>query len=516
MPTEASIREQLARRLSLLEEGLTLIKTEFRLPNPLGSTGSIDILARDRFGHRVIIEVKKSNQTARQALHELVKYVALFVVKEGLSPSRLRCIVVSTEWHELLVPFAEFVSSTNFQAEGFQLYLKDDAIDRADRIALPQLPGRATLFQQHGIFLFRMPSDRDDAIEQVERVYIESGAESFLLVVVDYRGQHEQVIYPHGIYAVPVKLSDEAKSRITQAVQKEEPEFDESELAALFEDTFLEEIVLKTLHFNEKEYSYEIGYPEKFTSLLELNWEPTRIIRHGHFGEAAADESELLRLIAGTDGQSEIRFQRISSPQFELAWSEMLDGSCRSLEGNRPWQLGFDWFCEFVKTEYEKATVSVAVFNPLRFPISLYKLISDDDPRFLPQMELVAFSEDRKIAEVVHGVLLWDGKTMPTSFNSMMQEVCGGAEEYFFKLHLGIAWELDIELMKHHGLRYGLVRCQLNAEGMRFEEMEVDEDGARFFGKAGCGLLPFPKFFEANEKYLLDLVAAIDKVQFGL
>lgn len=106
--TEARLRDELSNSLDLLEPGLALRAVEFRLPNRHGASGSIDILATDRFAAIVIIEIKKSNQTARQALHELHKYVALIKYDHGLRDSQVRCMLVSTEWHELLVPFSEF------------------------------------------------------------------------------------------------------------------------------------------------------------------------------------------------------------------------------------------------------------------------------------------------------------------------------------------------------------------------------------------------------------------------
>ena len=68
---EASIRDNLANDLEVLEPGLGLIETEHSLKNACGTSGRIDILAKDSFGNRVIIEVKRSDASARQALHEL-------------------------------------------------------------------------------------------------------------------------------------------------------------------------------------------------------------------------------------------------------------------------------------------------------------------------------------------------------------------------------------------------------------------------------------------------------------
>lgn len=81
---EARIRDYLAENLALIEPGLVLVEKEFRLANPFGAGGSIDILAKDGLGHFVVIELKRSDQAARAALHELTKYVALLKSTLGI------------------------------------------------------------------------------------------------------------------------------------------------------------------------------------------------------------------------------------------------------------------------------------------------------------------------------------------------------------------------------------------------------------------------------------------------
>src|ERR1700734_3827210 len=133
--TEARLRDELANRLEILEPGLTLRSVEYRLPNEHGAAGSVDILATDRYSATVIIELKKSNQTARQALHELHKYVALIKYDHGLRDSQIRCMLVSTEWHELLVPLSEFLHSAPWTVDGYHLYLAETGIpERAEKI----------------------------------------------------------------------------------------------------------------------------------------------------------------------------------------------------------------------------------------------------------------------------------------------------------------------------------------------------------------------------------------------
>jgi len=145
--TEARLRSELSKHLELLEPGLLLRSVEYRLPNQHGASGSVDILATDQYAANVIIELKKSNQTARQALHELHKYVALIKVDHGLRDSQIRCILVSTEWHELLMPFSEFSRTAPWAIDGYRLFLTDAGIpDHAEKVvpvaAPAELPRR--------------------------------------------------------------------------------------------------------------------------------------------------------------------------------------------------------------------------------------------------------------------------------------------------------------------------------------------------------------------------------------
>ena len=163
--TEAWLRDELAKRLEILEPGLAIRSVEYRLPNQQGASGSIDILATDRYSATAIIELKKSNQTARQALHELHKYVALVKFDHGLRDSQIRCMLVSTEWHELLVPFSEFSRIAPWVVDGYQLYLTEAGLpDRAEKITPVAAAIELRLCREHKVYLFRDQARRDSAV----------------------------------------------------------------------------------------------------------------------------------------------------------------------------------------------------------------------------------------------------------------------------------------------------------------------------------------------------------------
>ncbi|MFM8477300.1 MAG: endonuclease NucS domain-containing protein, partial [Planctomycetaceae bacterium] len=455
MLTESDLRDQLANQLEILEAGLTFLAKEHRLANPFGSKGFIDILAKDRFGNRVIIEIKRSDKTARQALHEILKYVALFTATEGFSPSRIRCFIVSTEWHELLTPFAEFLSVANFQAEGFRLHVDAQGIVKSEPIAVPSLPAPVSPFRLHGAFFFQDSNDRDRSLHVLRTALQHAGAASFVLLAFDYNGPSPAVVFPYCAYIVPIELREEVVRELV-AQKAEEYEVDSEEELEI-EDVFHERLSAMTPDFYEmfeQGLTYEVGYPEKVVGMLDSGWRCQRTTREGKFGPVAADDLEIVKLISGTEGQNEIRFHRMSSPKFAVDWKEIREKSKKSLEGNNAWNKAFLWFHERVGRSFPAATFSASIYNPQKFPISLYKMAAYGDVRFLPQFELVAVNEAMQEIEVVLGVLLWDGKTIPSQFDSMIKRICEGIEEYLFQIQFGVAWQLDEAILAEHGLRY--------------------------------------------------------------
>lgn len=116
---EDELRDYLAANLELIEPGLRFVATNYPVKTLLGANGTLDILAKDNYGCFVIIEVKRSDQASRQALHELSKYIAAFLTTEQVDEHKLRCFVVSTHWHELDTPLAFFRAAAKVDVKGF-------------------------------------------------------------------------------------------------------------------------------------------------------------------------------------------------------------------------------------------------------------------------------------------------------------------------------------------------------------------------------------------------------------
>ena len=142
-PFERALQKQLAHDPGLLESGLRCVETEYHLTNSEGTRGRIDILARDAHGSWVVIELKRADATATQALHEVTRHTELLRREKGLAPARIRAILASTSWDGLLVPVSNLASGWSHDLRGYQLVLGSDGVlSRAEPVEL--LPDRAT------------------------------------------------------------------------------------------------------------------------------------------------------------------------------------------------------------------------------------------------------------------------------------------------------------------------------------------------------------------------------------
>ena len=125
--SEAQIRDLIANNITCLKSGLKLLQKEKYIPNDLGTRSFVDLYATDKKNRHVLIEIKKSNSTSREALHEIMKYVEGVKSHFSVKESEIHIIIIaSTEWQELIVPFSHFYQNSNLSIEGFLVNVKTD------------------------------------------------------------------------------------------------------------------------------------------------------------------------------------------------------------------------------------------------------------------------------------------------------------------------------------------------------------------------------------------------------
>jgi Endonuclease NucS len=450
---EDRIRRFLAQHIEVLESGLTLVSQEYCLPNPLGAGGKIDLLAKDPFGHWVIIEVKRSDQAARQTLNEVHKYTALFRMLQGLDEIRVRVIVVSTEWHELLVPFSEYVSTAAYSVTGISISaLADGTVTHAEKVSVMPRGDVIAFSRCQSIYLFESLGTRDEKLPILAEVVERSCIADYALLSCDYAGQNPAVIYKYGIYLVFVPPSDMSKTK-GRIKWEDSLDLPEENFACAINEVFVQ-------HWD----SYEIGYPEKLVT-ISSDWDVKVSVRGGRLGTDRSlwSDAEILRMAKAIEGGSPVYLGKLSSPRFGAAWKELRTNLEPVLAGNAQWFAIVPLFLQELEVDAPDASVSVSIYSPFNFPMTMFSL-ADGDYSKCAQLEIAVDHSSTDTVRILRSLLAWNGRIVDFSPGKMMKRVYGSFDNWTWRTHFHETREQEDKAMVEHGFSTPTVEMLFSRE----------------------------------------------------
>jgi hypothetical protein len=519
-PLESKIRDALAQNLEVLEPGLELVEKEYKLPNPLGGKGFVDILARDGFRVLVVVELKRSDSAARQALHEMFKYTALLRQNHGIGDDAIRCAIVSTDWHELRVPFAELKENSPFHVDGYELEVDaEGAPTSAKRVTPVRLAGALEMCPSGFMFLFDGPEGRELQRPEIERAAKHVGVEDYLLIEQDYEGDNPMVVYPHG-YGFMIATLDPAQRE--EAARRSGLSEEELEEIVAGNPWYLEETVLGGLSAEMKrEASMDIEtlYPDKFRA-HEENWPVRAVHRHGErIGSPLRSDDDLLSMVRGNEGGVSSKYERVASPRIGPVWQRVRDDVRQCLTGNEEWQALVNAYLD-QREEAGASGVAISIFNPGDLVMALFKLGAEGTLAYLPALQLVSEPDPPDAVDAAIGLVEWDRETTHEDPQELLDEFFEGEMmNYFIRRTVGETWELDDQLLSWHGLA-----CVLY--GLKFRDEEEPEtfrlrlqDGilvAEGVSDPGAGPRSMVEFTLIHSRYLAELAAMVRAQSIGL
>jgi hypothetical protein len=514
--TEAQLRDKLSKRLDILEPGLSLRSTEYRLANDHGSHGRIDILATDQYGATVIIELKKSNQTARQALHELNKYVGLLKYDHGLRDSKIRCMLVSTEWHELLVPFSEFSRMASWTVDGYRLCLTDAGLpDRAEKIVPVAPPAELRLCPEHKVYLFADQSRRDAALPPLLDILRNHNLSEHLILKLDTKRRKAEEGYCFALYLIVPEFDPEERKRAREwlATTHWADELDEP-IRFLEEQLVIAEV---TDAFFDHCDDREIGYPEKLANVCR-DWEVVTLIRGGPRLESQTIFSDeyLLRWAKGLDGGNAAHFDMIATPQRRLAWNEAKTNAAYCLKGNHAWESLVRAYLDEIERKNPYATVTARFYNPCNLMMSLYRVAKWDVGDMLATAEMMISDKDGTPFRMVLGAMVWNGKKVTAVREVLPDDVSTLFDLYMAGALDGGPWAAEEHLIARHGLSYVMVECTPSTEGGVLKQLVIKDGALTRLSVNEDELQDFGAFYRAHRGYLRSLVEDFDSwASFG-
>lgn len=425
VPTETILREAIAARPSVLEPGLALVDSEMHLRNTRGAAGFVDVVARDRYGTLTLIEIKRDDNPARQAIHELFKYVALVRSSYGLGPDRVRCIIASTTWHELLVPFSEFVRAVPYSVTGSHISL--NAKGRIVSVAhVAPMEEAATLdFSPfHLLNLYANSAERDRCRGATAEL-LEERALDFLLIDVEYGGDAESVIFRHGFLLVVACIPESRHRELQRSMRLGVSQADAGPRGTTGWKFRFEQAVLT--YISERVEADEVGALDcaRTTDLLR-EWRMVMLRRFGARLQSPAilPDEQLMTSVKGLDGGNPITFMRIGTPRLKAGWAALTAGLHEGLSLARSWQRT----AILVLQEAGRATTTETVGVHAYIPHDLlghlvFAMLQCDPNSYLPSVDIVVISTETPVSRLLRGELRWNGKTRPKNAATLLSRV---------------------------------------------------------------------------------------------
>jgi hypothetical protein len=504
MIDESKIRDSLSRKLNLIEYGLVLEGIESPIKNKKGTSGRLDIYARDQFQHRVIIEIKRSNKAAREAIHELYKYISLLRETHGIPEDEIRCIVISTEWEELLVPFSTFVLDSEYEVSGYKAIVSDEGeVLHLKPITPLSIDDAVAWYENHDIFFFKNENKRNIFVSKFKKISKDFSGINFICVPMNYDISKEdpikigslkssinpvicEIIFPFNIYIIRTKIRpkyiDDIKSIVGEDIIRK------------IEYEPLDEAIGIYIHKKLRNSfdDWELGYNTKFSNLLNT-WKPKDSIRIGEkiSSKLFYSEDDVQEIIMGLKGKHQSTYMEIVSPRFKNKWINNQKKLSSFLEMNPQWKrIIFEFINKF---EHDiNILVKLHIYNPCNIIKTIYDSNFHFENPYIPYFYISIEDFNGSPKYFLLGHLAWTEKKSDLDLQKFFEYLSKG-EKYFSGLKtpeihstarifiaLDKMSELEMGLCKFHNLTY--VATEFNIKNSSLEQTHfwsIEKDKVR-------------------------------------
>lgn len=491
---ESKIRDYLAEHIFLLSDELTVVKKEFYLKNAQGTDGSIDILAKDRYDNYVIIEIKRSNQAARQALHEVTKYLRLLKDNFKIKDSEIRIIIASTEWEELRIPFSEYCNKISLCVEGYKL----DAEEGIIRSAELDKPIESTFirkFSRHQcLFLYLNEQSLEQKCNSVFKKIKNAGMEDF---VAFHMSSSKDIMYPYGLVVIFQSYNESyymnlIYSRYPDLIEELDKYEQDNEYDGYL-DYLEQNIISESINYAPRD-SFEISYPEKLYSAIQEGWEINKIYRFGFFEKDIRTNEWLINEAVGLKGENGLTFEDICETKFNEKFNELNIKLLNYLQFNNELVRLSEMIVSDIHMLKENVRMRMWYYNPNDIIWSLAHMAEYNTIDGLPMFNFYLDCTERDIQYNYYGYLVYSGESIGYD---LIKKIYFHNDDfnYFTYKQLGGIASINSELMELLGLHFAMSKVEIRS-GVKFKEEKILLDHLHKYS--------FGDFKNSQQKFIRD------------
>lgn len=527
---EEKIREKLARRLDLFDDGLELLGQEAFLPNKKGTRGFVDILASDSHRRFVLIELKRSKAASREAIHEVFKYIEGVKENKSLKNDEIVAYIVSTEWDELLIPFSSLVSQAEYEVKGFSLSVDGELNPIAIVPVTPlTIENERFIADQHAICLYTDENSLKRGVKSHADCFRKKGITDYVLLVLrahpefhecnlratarglediasQFGGEPSKTYddlkeimpeYGYMIYSAAQVMNE---NRYWQIITNDQDQY--NEMLEIAENMDSEEL-LHTLHEYAVENTeprpyqehYDIGYPAKLrTKILENEgWTIIEVIRNGKLKEnELLTDDAIVNELAGDSGTNKQVYSKNFSSNNKASLDQIVKEVNKCLVENEIWLAGIEKAINEIAKQSRKEEYQgrIHIFNPSNTLLSLFLSATSPSPeeamRWIPSYYI---NIDYNSARTAYfGCLIRNG--IKSDLQSVFDKVYdGSASQLLMSLTWGGYQSNDIDICPLYGLEYANYKCEIDGEdrifyrfdGYRYKPCEKTDPYCEYF-----------------------------------
>ncbi|MGP1127007.1 endonuclease NucS domain-containing protein [Serratia sp. CY56464] len=484
MIIESDLRDLIYNKIEIISHDLTVIEKEKYIPNTIGTRGFIDIYAKDKNNNHVIIELKRSNQTARQALHEVIKYAEGIKSHFGATDGEIRIIIASTEWNELLVPFSHLVHKSPFSLQGVKINLDGKNITTESIEPLSYNKGRF-ISPYYTVYWYKDKISLNKGISSIKKIFEKSGINHFLLTVFNTEKpipspskerriavlkemakfsnmdfiDHETELYSHIVFLSIQAISSEEQLDIIKLTKSEETYNDVLvSISDLDEDEKSDYLYEYTLDLEGTHYDdIEIGGTAKFSLYFNTQYILfEKIIREGFFSlnKNLTDET-ILNELKGNKGNSYHKLKCEISISDTKQLSILKEDIQSLLETNQAWQNQILQIINELEKNHPDSFIQIDIHHPRTALFSIYYTIKHgiEDGIYLPYYLLSLKDRDNNNIKNFYGCLQNTSESF--SFDELIEKYYdGNISSLIFTMTWGGSDERDEEILDDAGLCY--------------------------------------------------------------
>lgn len=495
--SESEIRDVLVKNLHILNPNYKFLSKEKYLPSDVGTRSFIDILAHDENSKYIVIELKKSNTVARQAIHELYKYLEALRENLSIKSDEVELVVVSTEWDELLVPFSSFVTNSNLKARGFKLLLENDEISAKEMSIIVNNEDRIFSAVQMANYYSSIQS-LEEGIKENVTFFTQRDIENFVLIILKAPINYRQLVldsindfeikmygkietnyesvpnYEYMIYRVNQLDSLEKYKNIyskyysnaeTEENIQEILDDDESNLIDKLEQ--FNNLILDQSPFPKSGYT-EIGTPAKYTKFREdEGWELIEIKRFGSLSENYLLTDEIIEKELTASGTTRERYIAEIDIENKANITRVKREISHCLSDNIIWRNHILEIIDILINEKSKIKkIRCSIYNPMNIIYSIYLICSSDSGiLYIPSYQIEVEFEDEMRMYV--GYLNGDFCTVTMS-EILKKFWNSNPVELLMTLNWGGYTKNNLEVCEFIGLNYNTMLIKKNEDDLEF------------------------------------------------